>query len=491
MAESKRKIVQMVYPHLTNDDHVSTYLVQQAEKWHEFDISSSLWGCFRMTVATYCRFWCSGSWGIVLGPCSWASKVNHLNCALSIPTDHPLGRTRGLTNAQILAFILVGYILGLAGAQCLFYALLRLKPRKVLGRYRIAQPLLATSFLVSEALVVAGLPVLLVRSSKTLKTMWFSLAQAYVFLQPAIAHSLPRDNFLGRAIAGDLSYGSRRNRRGFVMLWFAISIASVLLHFHAWFMAVGEIKAGTYRSLYQATAEWINVLTGRESWSNVAIETAGVIFTGLRFWNHWLRALGYDVVLSFGALTVWSAVNQTDAREMVKCSTNPWLEEAQAAVGQAASRIGDATEEMYDDIRASQPVARAGDAWGTVKEEARRRTASAMHTLTDAMDDDDDDEEEYTAPTRRSRRASVGRPRSRSRSLMSPVKRSASRRSSRVRQPSLSRRVSGIMSDGVQAMSSPTVGDVAGRAEAALLTYALGLFGGLGMASAAVFGAEE
>lgn len=277
------------------------------------------------------------------------------------------------------------------------------------------------------------------------------------------------------------------------MLWFAISVASTLLHYHSWFMAISEIKAGTYRSLYQATTRVFSLATRHESWWEVIFETLGVVFTGLRHWNHWLKALGFDVVLSFVVLMAWSVVNQSDVREMVKCSTNPWLEEAQAVVGQLASRIGDATEEVYDEIRSSQPAARAGDAWGSVKEEARRRAASAMHSFADTADEDDD-EEEYARPTTRSRRASVGpgRPRSRSRGPPSPTKRNASsRRTSRARRPSMSQRMSGIMDDSLQAMSSPTVEAASGRAEAAILTYGLGVLGGLGMASAAVFGADE
>ena len=297
-----------------------------------------------------------------------------------------------------------------------------------------------------------------------------------------------------------------------VFFWFATSMSSLLIHTHSWYEAIGEIKAGTYRSLYQHNVE---EMMQPSSLGNVVLETVGVLFSGLRLWNHWLRALGYDVLLSFLSLMVWAGVNQSDVHGMVKSSLNPWLDEAQAAVGHAATRLGDATEEMYDDIIASQPLARAKDAWSSAKEEARRRTASAMHSFAYTGDDEDDDDEGYSrsstrssntlragAGSERSRRSSStlqasssagpGRSRSRSRGAMSPTKRSASsRRSSRVREPSISRRVAGIMDDGVQMLSSPTVGAVTGRAEAVVLTYALGILGGLGMASTAVFGAEE
>jgi hypothetical protein len=99
-------------------------------------------------------------------------------------------RQRGIENTTIFGFVVVGYILGLSGAQNLFFALLRLKPSTGPKSYAIKQPRLAAAVLVSEAILVAGLPVLLVRSSAAIKTVWFSLAQAYVMLQPAIINSI-------------------------------------------------------------------------------------------------------------------------------------------------------------------------------------------------------------------------------------------------------------------------------------------------------------
>ena len=99
-------------------------------------------------------------------------------------------RQRGIENTTIFGFIFVGYILGLAGAQCLFYALLRLKLPTGPRSHVMKQPRLAAAVLLSEVVVVAGLPLLLVRSSAAIKTVWFSLAQAYVMLQPAIINSI-------------------------------------------------------------------------------------------------------------------------------------------------------------------------------------------------------------------------------------------------------------------------------------------------------------
>jgi len=296
---------------------------------------------------------------------------------------------------------------------------------------------------------------------------------------------------VGWSIYGSARQSVRDAKRILVFLWFALSMAGLIMHLHSCYMAYGEIAAGTYRSMYQHN---LNEVIHPSSWWDLVKETIHVLATGAQVWNHWLRALGWDAVLSFCALEVWIIVNNTDVHGMLKCSTNPWLDEAQAAVGQVASRLGDATEDMYEEIRDSQPLAQARDAWSSAKEEAKRRTASAMHSFADTADEDDEEDDYGRATTRArsTRRASVGRPRSQSRGAVSPTKRNASsRRSSRARQPSLSRRVSGLVDDGLNIMSFPALKPIKGNGEALVLTYALWLLGGLGMASSAVFGAEE
>ena len=58
LSETKRKVVKMLYPNIDESSGmVHTYLLQQMERYHEYDISTSLWDCFKMDVATACRFW--------------------------------------------------------------------------------------------------------------------------------------------------------------------------------------------------------------------------------------------------------------------------------------------------------------------------------------------------------------------------------------------------------------------------------------------------
>jgi hypothetical protein len=277
-----------------------------------------------------------------------------------------------------------------------------------------------------------------------------------------------------------------------VFLWFSLSATSLLVHFGTWARAFAEVGSGKYDKMYKQIFKEMGIPDGKSS-MDILRQTIGVIVYSLHLGLHWVRALDYDVLLSVVSLCVWTAVTQTDARAMVKSSLFPWLDEAQNAVEQAASRIGEATEELYEDIQDSQPLARARDAWSSAKEQAKRRTASARYGFTDAESDD----EEYERPTRagrarsNTRRASMGAAgtRSRSRTAVSPAKRNASsRRSSRARSSSMSRNVYGLVGDGKKFASS--VEAVAVRTEAAALTMGLFAVGGLGVASAAVYGAE-
>jgi hypothetical protein len=279
-----------------------------------------------------------------------------------------------------------------------------------------------------------------------------------------------------------------------VFVWFTFSVTSFVLHLHSWYMAMEDTRSGKHKNLYQPALDMVG-LGGSNTYLDNLGQTIENIIHGLRLWNYWVSALVYDVLLSGFSLCVWTVVANTDPRKMAKCGIFPWLDETQAVVELAANRIGDATEEIYDEIAVSQPLAKARDVFSSAKEEARRRTASALYRFADTADEEEDD---YGRPSRagRQRRASVGSTRSRSRSraaAVSPAKRnpSSSRRSSRVRNLSLSRRGSGLLEGNGGRILSPTMEAVAVRTEATGLALGFLAVGGLGVASTAVFGAED
>lgn len=107
------------------------------------------------------------------------------------PTDKT-GRNRGIPTSTIGSFIIVGYVFGLAGTQCLFYTLLRLKsqgPPQTAWRLR---PLPTITSFIFAAVVLAPLPGMLTgQHDAPFKAFFFSAAQVYLVLGPVGMHGGP------------------------------------------------------------------------------------------------------------------------------------------------------------------------------------------------------------------------------------------------------------------------------------------------------------
>ena len=216
----------------------------------------------------------------------------------------------------------------------------------------------------------------------------------------------------------------------------------------------------------------------------------------------WVRAIGFDVLISAMGLCRWSVVSNADARSMIKHSIFSWLDAVQSAAESAASHVQGTTEDAFVRIRRS--IAKALD---------RSATASARSGDVDAAPSDNDEDwyNRHSGPvkahrgrppkstaeatrsgsTRRTRSSAHSvRSRSRTRKSVLPTKRNTPRRrSSRIRD--LPEREPEHEDDDRRRTLSHTVGTWAERAEAASLTWGVSLLGGLGTASVAVFGAEE
>ena len=81
---------------------------------------------------------------------------------------------------------MIGYIFGLAPAQCLFYALLRLEPRAVRVRAGTWEPVIVAVIVGLEAVTLAFLPILLNRSGSWYDVYGSYVLQAGVMLLPAL-----------------------------------------------------------------------------------------------------------------------------------------------------------------------------------------------------------------------------------------------------------------------------------------------------------------
>ncbi len=225
--------------------------------------------------------------------------------------------------------------------------------------------------------------------------------------------------------------------------------------------------------------------------------------------NDWISAVGADVLLSAVALCCWAVIGNIDPRSMIKCGIFPWLDETQEVVSKTARRMSNAAEDIYDvsaeRIRDSLSTASARARQGS--EELRYRASHWRHELGlhESEERDENVDWQYLRePTARGReqQSSIATgetdpPRSRSRSLarVSPVKKTASRRSSRGRDTKMSLQSLDSDEEGDseerRILNSTAIKTLTAPAEAAGVTWVMFVLGGLGMASTAVYGAGE
>lgn len=306
-------------------------------------------------------------------------------------------------------------------------------------------------------------------------------------------------------------FGSaRKGKRTLTFACFLAAIMAAALHLYAAFKAYQEAD------LAKSHPQWLGRVLHMIHWHVMPHARMGnAKDTGRSLWSafgdhEWLRAVGVDVLLSAICLCCWSVVSNIDIPSLIKCSVFPWLDETQAAAEHTMDHIRDVTDEIYESSvmdQAKHAFSTAKDtAWGG-SQDMKRRVSQLQATI--GISDEDIDWQVNGKQTTRGRRGrpakSPGRAqargasansapsRSRSRASVSPVKRNASsRRSSRARATSLSsRRGSAVEHDEQRGTFSSTVEAVTAEAEVAGLTWGLFTIGGLGMGSAAVFGAEE
>ena len=212
----------------------------------------------------------------------------------------------------------------------------------------------------------------------------------------------------------------------------------------------------------------------------------------------WISAVGADVLLSAFALCCWAVVGNVDPRSMIKFGIYPWLEETHDAVGAAARRMSNAAENAYDVSaeRIREGLSTVGARAREGSQELRYRASHRGHGpgLDDSEGEDEDVkwQRSQRQPTVRGRKPRPKREtsrspsRSRSRASVSPVKKTASRRSSRARELEPEedyeeRRI--LIPTSMHTLTAP--------AEAAGVAWVMFALGGLGIASTAVYGAGE
>jgi len=353
------------------------------------------------------------------------------------------------------------------------------------------------------------------------------------------------ERYYGRPGAGDSP--ARIFKKLLSTVWFAISVLMLCLHIYTTFSAFSE-------SVATSRTRWFIPGLGRVTRSGRTKETARKVLGSLGE-HPWINAVGWDVLFSQLGLCLWAFLSDADVRGMLKCTLWPWLDETIEAVGEGVERVGEAVdpyarvsmekaqqmrEPLEEYARQGMTVAKetAGRASEWLEEHemdlksTKRRIGKAADALMQGLNDDEDDdgndqpeeidyhddrywqEAVHQSPRKRgaSPRKSSGRgrgkvnesneeaehdgtvkrmTRSRSRDTLNGDPAVRARRQSKKRVPQGQERRSSMNLFNRLPIQVRVPRGVTYGAEAAGLAWALFSVGGLGVASAGVYGADE
>lgn len=217
--------------------------------------------------------------------------------------------------------------------------------------------------------------------------------------------------------------------------------------------------------------------------------------------HHWIASVAFDVLFSAIGLCCWSVVGFVDVEGMIQCSFFPWLDETRDPVGHVF--IQGHEEAHYEDIKKVGCLPNPGTSWK--KRSAIERRPSDRHRLENRPEPEVTQQyfEWVDYLDGRPGRGAKSRARRRTRSpagdALSRARNNAKRRSSRSQPLERGFLSSNILDDPdhsgdeeiITTTVAPTTEPAMGETEAAALTWGLFAIGGLGVASNAVFGAEE
>ena len=293
--------------------------------------------------------------------------------------------------------------------------------------------------------------------------------------------------------------------------WAAIGVSSLLLQIHSIWQCFEDARP---TRLWR----WSHLAFVLQPWHHATSEqlknTAYQVF-GLLGDHPWINALAWDVIFSAIVVGVVATISSLEVKAMLQCSLVPWIDDAVVAAEQVSEIVQDAAgtsiakgQEVFDQARTATrsrllSVASAG------LEKGQQLAASSSYDLAetvegklghfkDLVDAQANGARENEESSSRTTRSQGRRRASRSRSSQAQGDESADvlpRRSNRSRdsRSTKARSASGkttAESSMHQALHSLHLADNAlGIAEQGGLAYALFISGGLGLASAAVFGA--
>lgn len=418
-----------------------------------------------------------------------------------------------------VSFILLGCCFSLASMQSLFYALLLLMPRRLVSNSRFYVDIIAVLVLAQTATYAGLLWTLkhLEQSSGSARGMWettFSALQATLLALPNLTPLLSR---FSRSTSEDEWHQDRR-MRGKVTAFTcsAAGLLSTVLHLYSSYKAFVEANPGRFSQWAQFTyfSPWRHEHNSLKSTAFHVLGTLG---------DHpWINALAWDVLFSIISLCAYSAASRADTRGMLQCSVAPWLDDFIEAAKQVAELPKDGIEwAMAHDLprKAAKQLSigqqhmkdwykKSPERWKVYK---KKMLPEDYEDSTEANEYSDEDPAgpvqssrtlrsqtrsaaNATQPVRRSTKGSGDKGRQNQESSTGVSRKASGSRSaprSKSARPE-SRKKPAEEDRGPQdsSLTSPDDDNLEGRAEQAGVAWCLYVVGGLGLASAAVFGAD-
>lgn len=317
--------------------------------------------------------------------------------------------------------------------------------------------------------------------------------------------------------------------------WFVMSVCSTAFYAYSSYHAYLEANPDGW--LFGRNSRWWGQLSWFIPWrlEKAHIGHSSTYLMGILGDHAWINALGWDVIFSLVGLLFWSVYGSANVRTMLQCSVCPWMEDVNILGGKVLGQLSEGLEEAVETVeenteglrtatrrRMKQLKGAADRLREEVPGELRRRGVSRHLPDISSSFSDEQSLQRYVkyfyllwhlVTHFHSPRSTRSRSRSRSRSSRQSTRSTRSRDSRRNARRSSERDTDSDDGHSQSVWSSFTawttgwwsqskgsaeqgssLGDstfTAAEAEAAALTYVLWIIGGLGTASAAVFGADE
>lgn len=164
----------------------------------------------------------------------------------------------------------VEYGASLASAQCLFFILSRVDPRKrAFRKVRISHPILGLIPLLAEVLGIVSLPMLLHLEARTTRPTIFNAIQLALTMKPLRTLPIPYDLF--SRLVGRLHPSVVQAKRALAMIWFTTAFLSLLLHCYAIDAVFAESRADGKNTAFPFALNGVDEDSTSRVWATASV----------------------------------------------------------------------------------------------------------------------------------------------------------------------------------------------------------------------------